>query len=168
LLSSPVPVLGLNAYLLVHATTWHGQGVIFVLHHTNAWTFWFNIFTGRFAENPVVGELTVAVFVLSLMTRMSLRWLGATATSRAVIWLASFGPYSWFMSCFFMPFIGMAAVAAGIGLTRLSRIQKITILSVLLVILLPHTQRTVCHGRVATTFERPFPSSGRIGAMESP
>lgn len=136
-LSSLIPLLALNGYWLATATTWRGQGDVFVLHHTNAWVSWYNMFTGGLAANPGVGELAATVFVLGIMTRLSLRWLSAAAISCAVIWLASFGPYSWFMGRFFMPFVGMAAVAAGIGLTRLSRFQGAAILTVLLVILLP-------------------------------
>lgn len=132
-----LPILMAAGLWLSRAPSWRGYGDVFLVHSSNLWYGWSSLNGSGVAEAVGVGELAMAVFILGALTRLGTKWIVAALASGALIWLASFGPYSWFMGRFFMPLIGMGAVAAGVGLASLSAKRMWGILVVIAIALLP-------------------------------
>jgi len=116
-----IPLILPAAIWVASQPSWRGYGDLFIIHYTNAWYAWSSITAGGVANAYAVGEIAMAVFLLGLLSPTGTRWLVAAAVGALGIWLASFGPYSWFMGRFFVPLIGIAAIGAGIGSVTLGR-----------------------------------------------
>ena len=132
-----LPILIAAGLWLSRAPSWRGYGDVFLVHPSNLWYGWSSLNASGIAEAVGVGELAMAVLILGALTRLGTQWIAAAFASGALIWLASFGPYSWFMGRFFVPLIGLGAVAAGIGLASLAAKRMWAILLVIAIALLP-------------------------------
>lgn len=132
-----MPILIAAGLWLSRAPSWRGYGDVFLVHSSNLWYGWSSLNASGVANAVGVGELAMAVFILGALTRLGTKWILAALASGALIWLASFGPYSWFMGRFFVPLIGLGAVAAGVGLASLSAKRMWAILLVIAIALLP-------------------------------
>jgi len=133
-----------TALLLLMPAVWlasqpsgRGYGDLFIIHYTNAWYAWSSITAGGIANAYAVGEMAMAVLLLGILSPVGVRWIAAAAVGAVGIWLASFGPYSWFMGRFFVPLIGIAAVGAGIGSASLGRRRTVAALLVVGVAVAP-------------------------------
>jgi len=132
-----LPILIAAGLWLSQAPSWRGYGDVFLVHPSNLWYGWSSLNASGIAEAVGVGELSMAVFILGALTRLGTQWIVAALASGALIWLASFGPYSWFMGRFFVPLIGLGAVAAGVGLASLTVKRMWAVLLVIAIALLP-------------------------------